>query len=87
MALAPLADRVLAKRIDEEEQQTSGGIIIPDTAKEKPPEAAPPGARKRKQNQTVLSKIAERGRPIKGAPAGNRGTLSLGLIPLMVPSF
>ena len=38
MALVPLGDRILVKRIEEEEQKTSGGIIIPDTAKEKPQE-------------------------------------------------
>ena len=35
MAIRPLHDRVLVKRI-EEEQKTAGGIIIPDSAKEKP---------------------------------------------------
>lgn len=35
MAIRPLHDRVIVKRIDEE-QKTKGGIIIPDTAKEKP---------------------------------------------------
>jgi len=35
MALRPLNDRVLIRRIEEDEK-TSGGIIIPDTAKEKP---------------------------------------------------
>lgn len=35
MAIRPLHDRVLVKRL-EEEQKTAGGIIIPDTAKEKP---------------------------------------------------
>ena len=35
MAIRPLHDRVLIKRV-EEEQKTKGGIIIPDTAKEKP---------------------------------------------------
>jgi len=48
MALRPLGDRVLIKRV-EEEQKTKGGIIIPDTAKEKPQEglvvAVGPGAR------------------------------------------
>ena len=39
MALVPLGDRILVKRIEEDEQKTSGGIIIPDTAKEKPQEA------------------------------------------------
>jgi chaperonin GroES len=35
MALKPLYDRVLVKRLDSEEK-TKGGIIIPDSAKEKP---------------------------------------------------
>ena len=35
MAIRPLHDRVLVKRI-EEETKTPGGIIIPDSAKEKP---------------------------------------------------
>jgi len=34
MAIRPLGDRILVKRIEEDEQ-TKGGIIIPDTAKEK----------------------------------------------------
>lgn len=38
MALKPLHDRVLVKRLDSEEK-TKGGIIIPDSAKEKPLEA------------------------------------------------
>ncbi|MCP4500438.1 MAG: co-chaperone GroES [Deltaproteobacteria bacterium] len=46
MALKPLNDRVLIKRIDSE-TTTAGGIIIPDNAKEKPMEgmvvAAGPG--------------------------------------------
>jgi chaperonin GroES len=37
MAIRPLQDRILIKRIREEEK-TKGGIIIPDTAKEKPME-------------------------------------------------
>ncbi len=37
MALRPLHDRVLVRRLDAEEK-TAGGIIIPDTAKEKPSE-------------------------------------------------
>ncbi len=35
MAIRPLHDRVLVKRL-EEETTTPGGIIIPDSAKEKP---------------------------------------------------
>jgi chaperonin GroES len=38
MAIRPLHDRILVKRVKEEET-TRGGIIIPDTAKEKPIEA------------------------------------------------
>ncbi len=37
MAVRPLHDRVIVKRIAEEER-SRGGIIIPDTAKEKPQE-------------------------------------------------
>jgi chaperonin GroES len=38
MAITPLYDRVLLKRVDAAET-VRGGIIIPDTAKEKPMEA------------------------------------------------
>lgn len=48
MALRPLHDRILIRRIEAEEK-TAGGIIIPDTAKEKPQEgevvAVGPGVR------------------------------------------
>jgi len=48
MAIRPLHDRVLVKRLESEEK-TKGGIIIPDSAKEKPLEgkvvAAGPGKR------------------------------------------
>ena len=37
MALRPLHDRVLVRRVEAEEK-TAGGIIIPDSAKEKPAE-------------------------------------------------
>ena len=37
MAVRPLHDRVLVRRVDSEDK-TKGGIIIPDTAKEKPME-------------------------------------------------
>ncbi len=40
MALRPLHDRILVKRLEEGEQQSEGGIIIPDTAKEKPQQAS-----------------------------------------------
>lgn len=35
MAIRPLHDRILARRIESQEK-TKGGIIIPDSAKEKP---------------------------------------------------
>ena len=38
MAITPLYDRVMLKRVDPAET-AKGGIIIPDTAKEKPMEA------------------------------------------------
>ena len=38
MALRPLHDRLLVKRLEDKEQVV-GGIIIPDTAKEKPQQA------------------------------------------------
>jgi chaperonin GroES len=38
MAVQPLADRVLVKRLEDKEEK-HGSIIIPDTAKEKPQEA------------------------------------------------
>jgi len=48
VALRPLHDRVVIRRIDPVEK-TAGGIFIPDTAREKPTEgevvAAGPGAR------------------------------------------
>ena len=49
MALKPLHDRVLVRRVGSEEK-TAGGLIIPDSAKEKPAEgeivAAGEGTRK-----------------------------------------
>jgi chaperonin GroES len=38
MAIRPLNDRLVVKRV-QEETKTAGGIIIPDTAKEKPTRA------------------------------------------------
>lgn len=35
LALKPLADRVIIKKL-EAEDRTAGGIVLPDTAKEKP---------------------------------------------------
>ncbi len=39
IALRPLHDRILVKRLEDGEQTSEGGIIIPDTAKEKPQQA------------------------------------------------
>ena len=35
MAIRPLHDRILVRRLDEE-KTTAGGIVIPDSASEKP---------------------------------------------------
>jgi chaperonin GroES len=37
MAVKPLGDKILVKRL-EAESKTAGGIVLPDTAKEKPKE-------------------------------------------------
>ncbi|HOX37404.1 MAG TPA: co-chaperone GroES [Candidatus Brocadiia bacterium] len=37
MAIKPLGDKILVKRLEAEEK-TAGGIVLPDTAKEKPKE-------------------------------------------------
>ena len=37
MALKPLADRIVVKRLDPQEK-TKSGLVLPDTAKEKPQE-------------------------------------------------
>jgi chaperonin GroES len=36
MAIRPLHDRILVRRLDDEGEQRIGGIIVPDSAKEKP---------------------------------------------------
>ena len=38
MAIRPLHDRIVVKRIEEKEATTQGGLYIPDSAKEKPQE-------------------------------------------------
>jgi len=57
MALTPLHDRVLVRRVESEEK-TSGGLIIPDNAKEKPAEgeiiAVGAGTRDDDGNRVVL---------------------------------
>ena len=36
MAIRPLHDRILVRRLEEDGEQRIGGIIVPDSAKEKP---------------------------------------------------
>ncbi|MFZ1864561.1 MAG: co-chaperone GroES [Polyangiales bacterium] len=62
MAIRPLHDRVLVKRVKEEEK-TKGGIIIPDTAKEKPIEAkvVAVGAGRRLENGEVQPLAVKKG--------------------------
>jgi chaperonin GroES len=36
MAIRPLHDRILVRRLDDAGEQRIGGIIVPDSAKEKP---------------------------------------------------
>jgi chaperonin GroES len=72
MAIRPLHDRVLIKRV-EEEQKTKGGIIIPDTAKEKPQEgevvAVGPGARD-EQGKLITPDVAVGDRVLFGKWSG-----------------
>ena len=62
MALKPLHDRVLVRRVESDEK-TAGGLIIPDSAKEKPAEglvvAAGDGARK--DNVDLISMAVNEG--------------------------
>lgn len=62
MAIRPLHDRVLVKRVKEEEK-TKGGIIIPDTAKEKPIEAkvVAVGTGRRLENGEVQALAVKKG--------------------------
>ena len=62
MAIRPLHDRVLVKRVKEEEK-TKGGIIIPDTAKEKPIEAkvVAVGAGRRLENGEIQPLAVKKG--------------------------
>ena len=58
MALKPLHDRVLVRRVESDEK-TSGGLIIPESAKEMPAEgvivAAGEGARKDSGELSAMS--------------------------------
>jgi chaperonin GroES len=63
MAITPLNDRVLLKRVAGEEK-SAGGIIIPDTAKEKPQEgkiiAVGPGKLEKGERLALTVKVGDR---------------------------
>lgn len=62
MALKPLHDRVLVRRIESNEK-TAGGLIIPDNAKEKPSEGVVVscGAGARKENGDLIKMAVSAG--------------------------
>lgn len=62
MALKPLHDRVLVRRIESDEK-TVGGLIIPDNAKEKPSEGivVSCGAGARKENGDLIEMAVSAG--------------------------
>jgi len=78
MALRPLHDRVLVRRIEEGET-TKGGIIIPDTAKEKPQEgevvAVGPGARGGEDMEIVPMDVKAGDRILFGKWSGSEVTI------------
>jgi chaperonin GroES len=63
MAITPLNDRVLLKRVAGEEK-SAGGLIIPDTAKEKPQEgkiiAVGPGKLEKGERLALTVKVGDR---------------------------
>ncbi len=77
MALKPLHDRVLVKRVESEEK-TAGGLIIPDTAKEKPSEgevvAVGDGARK-DSGELIAPAVAAGDRILFGKWSGTEVTV------------
>ena len=77
MALRPLHDHVVIKRIEAEEEQ-QGGIIIPDTAKEKPQEgevlAVGPGKLQDDGTRRTLA-VAVGNRVLFGKYAGTEVTI------------
>ena len=62
MALKPLHDRVLVRRVESDEK-TAGGLIIPDSAKEKPAEGlvVAAGEGGRKDNGDLISMAVNEG--------------------------
>jgi chaperonin GroES len=73
MAVRPLNDRVIVKRLDSEEK-TKGGIIIPDSAKEKPLEGkvmAVGGGRKDEKGKAIPLVVKKGDRVLFGKYSGN----------------
>ena len=62
MALKPLHDRVLVRRVESDEK-TAGGLIIPDSAKEKPAEGlvVAAGEGPRKDNGELIAMAVKEG--------------------------
>ena len=77
MALKPLHDRVLVRRVESDEK-TAGGLIIPDSAKEKPAEglvvAAGEGARK-DNGELIAMAVKEGDKILFGKWSGTEGTI------------
>ena len=78
MAVKPLHDRVLVRRVQSDEK-TKGGLIIPDTAKEKPAEgeivAAGEGARK-DSGELIAMAVKPGDRVLFGKWSGTEVTLN-----------
>ena len=79
MALKPLHDRVLVRRVESDEK-TSGGLIIPESAKEKPAEgvivAAGEGARK-DSGELIAMSVSEGDKILFGKWSGTEVTICL----------
>ena len=77
MALKPLHDRVLVRRVESDEK-TSGELIIPDSAKEKPAEgvivAAGEGARK-DSGELIAMSVSEGDKILFGKWSGTEVTI------------
>ena len=77
MALKPLHDRVLVRRVESDEK-TSGGLIIPESAKEKPSEgiivAAGEGARK-DSGELIAMSVSEGDKILFGKWSGTEVTI------------
>ena len=77
MALKPLHDRVLVRRVESDEK-TSGGLIIPESAKEKPAEgvivAAGEGASK-DSGELIAMSVSEGDKILFGKWSGTEVTI------------